>query len=121
MLQIGDKVCTERSQNIRTVTGIVAESTDPSVRLYSLNGGPAFWLEPELTFLGAREDYPTAIFDINDEVTIGDITYRVEGVSLKYRDNQPTHHYRLRPISGSEAYEFKYEDELAIHTNYTLF
>lgn len=121
MLQIGDKVCTERSQNIRTVTGIVAASTDPSLRLYSLNGGNSLWLESELISIDSRRGYTTATYDINDEVTIGNITYLVEGVSIKYRDNQPTYHYRLRPISGSEAYEFKYEDELAIHTNYTLF
>lgn len=121
MLQIGDKVTTGRTQTIRVVTGIIADSTDSSLRLYSLNGGPAFWLEPELTFLDAREDYPTAIFDINNEVTIGNITYCVEGIALKERDNQSAYRYRLRPIAGSSAYEFKYEDELLIHTNYTLF
>lgn len=121
MLQIGDKVQIDQTDSIREVTGINRSPLDPSVRLYALDNGLTIWYDYELTFLGVREAYPNAKYEIGDVVTVDDESYIIGGISLKDRDTQPVYRYRLRPIERLGIYEYRDEHELIENTNYTLF
>lgn len=122
MLQIGDKVCTDSAlRHIRTIMSISAPSSDSSKLRYGLDGGLTIWCEHEMTHTGECEDYPRPQFNIGDEVPIGGETHRIEGIYLQKCYGQWVYRYRLRHPSGSHPAIARYEHELTIIANYTLF